>query len=257
VEASYRNATFIPAGAGPDRSGGIFGIFKVSVDPLANRLLADLPRPEFDLLRSHLTIGPFTQGAVLAEVGDEIDQIYFPVSGMISLLTILKEGKAIETATIGRNGVFGASAAFGLHKSKVRAIVQIPMIAVTIAASQLRRVAESSKALQQLCINYNESLLSQARVTAACNALHMIEARFCRWLLQTSEVSGTTTITLTQEFLAEMLGVRRTSVTEVATKLQSAGLISYSRGVINILDPPGLLERSCECFETLQEHNAI
>ena len=130
-------------------------------------------------------------------------------------------------------------------------------IAVTIAASQLRRVAESSKALQQLCINYNESLLSQARVTAACNALHMIEARFCRWLLQTSEVSGTTTITLTQEFLAEMLGVRRTSVTEVATKLQSAGLISYSRGVINILDPSGLLERSCECFETLQEHNAI
>jgi CRP-like cAMP-binding protein len=257
VEASYRNATFIPAGEGPDRSGGIFGIFKVSVDPLANRLLADLPRPEFDLLRSHLTIGPFTHGAVLAEVGDEIDQIYFPVSGMISLLTILKEGKAIETATIGRNGVFGASAAFGLHKSKVRAIVQIPMIAVTIAASQLRRVAESSKALQQLCINYNESLLSQARVTAACNALHMIEARFCRWLLQTSEVSGTTTITLTQEFLAEMLGVRRTSVTEVATKLQSAGLISYSRGVINILDPPGLLERSCECFETLQEHNAI
>jgi CRP-like cAMP-binding protein len=229
----------------------------VSTDPLANRLLADLPRPEFDLLRSHLTIGPFPQGAVLAEVGDEIDQIYFPVSGMISLLTILREGKAIETATIGRNGVFGGAAAFGLDKSRVRAIVQIPMIASTIPASQLRRAAESSKALQQLCIKYNEALLSQARVTAACNALHMIEARFCRWLLQTSEVSGTKTITLTQEFLAEMLGVRRTSVTEVATKLQSAGLISYSRGVINIIDFAGLLERSCECFETLQEQNAI
>ena len=229
----------------------------MSIDPLANRLLAGLPRPEFELFRSQLTIAPFAQGTVLAEVGDEIDQIYFPVSGMISLMIILKEGKAIETATIGRNGVFGASAAFGLHKSKVRAIVQMPMIAVTIAASQLRRAAESSKALQHLCIQYNEALLSQARITAACNALHMIEARFCRWLLQTSQVSGTKTITLTQEFLAEMLGVRRTSVTEVATKLQSAGLISYSRGVINILDFPGLLERSCDCFETLQEQDAI
>jgi len=128
---------------------------------------------------------------------------------------------------------------------------------VTIAASQLRRAADNSKALQQLCIKHNEVLLSQARVTAACNALHMIEARFCRWLLQTSEVSGTKTIMLTQEFLAEMLGVRRTSVTEVATKLQSAGLISYSRGVINVLDLHGLRERSCECFETLQEQEAI
>ena len=229
----------------------------MSIDLLANRLLADLPRSDFDLLRSHLTIGPFTQGTVLAEVGDEIDQVYFPVRGMISLLTILKEGKAIETATIGRDGVFGAVAAFGLYYSKVRAIVQVPLTAVTIAAPHLRRVAETSKALQHLCINYNEVLLSQARITAACNALHMIEARFCRWLLQTSEVSGSKTITLTQEFLAEMLGVRRTSVTEVATKLQSAGLISYSRGVINILDPPGLRERSCECFETLQEQKAI
>jgi CRP-like cAMP-binding protein len=233
------------------------GVSKLSTDPLANRLLAELPRPEFDLLRSHLTIGPFAQGTVLAEVGDEIDQIYFPLSGMISLLTILKEGRAIETATIGRNGVFGASAGLGLHKSRVRAIVQILMVAATITAPHFRRAAESSKALQQLCFKYNEVLLAQARVTAACNALHMIEARFCRWLLQTSEVSATKTITLTQEFLAEMLGVRRTSVTEVATKLQSAGLISYSRGVINILDLSGLRERSCECFETLQEQNAI
>jgi CRP-like cAMP-binding protein len=229
----------------------------VSIDLLANRLLADLPRSDFDLLRSHLTIGPFTQGTVLAEVGDEIDQVYFPLRGMISLLTILKEGKAIETATIGRDGVFGAAAAFGLYYSRVRAIVQVPLTAVTIAAPHLRQAAETSKVLQHLCIGYNEVLLSQARITAACNALHMIEARFCRWLLQTSEVSGSKTISLTQEFLAEMLGVRRTSVTEVATKLQSAGLISYSRGVINILDPPGLRERSCECFETLQEQKAI
>jgi CRP-like cAMP-binding protein len=203
---------------------------KVTNDPLANRLLADLPRSDFDLIRSHLSIGPFARGTVLAESGDEIDQVYFPL--------------------------FGGTAAFGLHKSKVRGILQVPIVAATLSASQLRRVAGNSRVLYNLCIGFNEVLLSQARVTAACNALHMIEARFCRWLLQTSEVSGSRTVTLTQEFLAEMLGVRRTSVTEVATKLQSAGLISYSRGVINILDDVGLREKSCECFETLREQRA-
>jgi CRP-like cAMP-binding protein len=223
----------------------------------ANRLLADLPRVDFDLLSPHLGIEIFAQGAVLAEAGDEIDHACFPNNGMISLLTMLKDGKAIETATIGREGVFGAAAAFGLYRSRVRAIVQLPMTAATVPAPALRRAAESSKAIQLLCMRYNEVLLAQARITAACNALHMIEARFCRWLLQTSYISGSTTVMLTQELLSEMLGVRRTSVTEVASKMQSAGLISYSRGVIHILDIDGLRQRSCECFETLQEQKAI
>ncbi|MEA2881281.1 MAG: hypothetical protein QOH32_500 [Bradyrhizobium sp.] len=223
----------------------------------ANRLLGDLPRADFDLLSSHLTIETFAQGAVLAEAGDEIDHAHFPNNGMISLLTILRDGKAIETGTIGREGVFGATAAFGLHRSRVRAIVQLPMTSALLPAPALRRAAESSKAIRLLCLRYNEVLLAQARITAACNALHMIEARFSRWLLQTSHVSRSSTVPLTQEFLSEMLGVRRTSVTEVASKLQSAGLISYSRGVIQILDAQALRQRSCECFETLQEQKAI
>ncbi|HEU0085295.1 MAG TPA: Crp/Fnr family transcriptional regulator [Bradyrhizobium sp.] len=223
----------------------------------ANRLLGDLPRADFDLLSPHLGLESFAQGAVLAEAGDEIDHAWFPNNGMISLLTMLRDGKAIETATIGRQGVFGAAAAFGLYRTRVRAIVQLPMTAATLPAPALRRAAESSKAIQLLCMRYNEVLLAQARITAACNALHMIEARFCRWLLQTSHISGSTTVTLTQEFLSEMLGVRRTSVTEVASKLQSAGLISYSRGVIHILDMEALRQKSCECFETLQEQKAI
>lgn len=223
----------------------------------ANRLLGALPRADFDLLSSHLTIETFAQGAVLAEAGDEINHAHFPNNGMISLLTILRDGKAIETGTIGREGVFGAAAAFGLHRSRVRAIVQLPMTSALLPAPALRRAAESSKAIKLLCVRYNEVLLAQARITAACNALHMIEARFCRWLLQTSHVSGSNTVPLTQEFLSEMLGVRRTSVTEVASKLQSAGLISYSRGVIQLLDPHALRQRSCECFETLQEQKAI
>jgi CRP-like cAMP-binding protein len=226
-------------------------------DPLANRLLAHLPRAEFDQLRSSISVGPFNQGKILVEVGDEIDQLYFPLSGMISLLTILRDGKAIETSTIGGDGVFGGGAVFGLYRSKVRAIVQVEMVAATIPASAMRRQAASSKAIQLLFLSYNEVLLAQARITAACNALHSIESRFCRWLLQTHEVTGSKQVALTQEFLSEMLGVRRTSVSEVARKLQETGVISYARGVINILDLAGLKERTCECFETLLDEKAL
>lgn len=126
--------------------------------------------------------------------------------------------KAIETATVGREGVVGAMAGLGLYKSLVRAVAQLPIGVSKIPATQFRKVAASSDAIGNLCINYNEVLLSQARVTCACNALHVIEARFCRWLLQTADRAASDTVALTQEFLAEMLGVRRTSVTEVASK---------------------------------------
>jgi len=197
------------------------------------------------------------QGMVLAEPGDEIDRVVFPITGMISLVVIMKDGRAIETATIGRDGVFGASSAFGIYKSKVRALVQIPMVAASMTSAQFRRAAATSKAIHRLCIDSNEVLLTQARVTGACNALHTVEARFCRWLLQTREVSGSDTITLTQEFLSEMLGVRRTSVTEVASKMQGAGIISYARGVIRITDLAALELRSCECLGTLREQEAL
>jgi CRP-like cAMP-binding protein len=229
----------------------------MAADPLANSLLAHLPRADFNFLRPSMSVGQFAQGKILAEVGDEIDQVCFPLSGMISILTILRDGKAIETSTIGKDGVFGAAAAFGLYKSGVRAIVQVGMEAVSIPASMMRRHAEGSKAIQLLCMRYNEILLAQARVTAACNAMHNIESRFCRWLLQTSVVTDSKTISLTQEFLSEMLGVRRTSVTEVAKKIQEAGIISYARGTINILDLDALKQKSCECFETLQDQKAI
>ena len=121
----------------------------------------------------------------------------------------------------------------------------------------MRRHGETSKALRSICIEYNETLLAQARITAACNALHLIEERFCRWLLQTSAVTDSMSVHLTQEFLSEMLGVRRTSVTEVAKKLLDLGIIAYARGVINILDLDALKARSCECFENLREQEAI
>jgi CRP-like cAMP-binding protein len=223
---------------------------------LDNKLLASLPRDHFDRLLPHLSTVSLQQGIVLFEAGDEVDQVYFPHYGMLSLLAVLRDGKAIETATVGREGVVGAMAGLGLYKSLVRVVVQMPVAVSRIAAPHFRTAAAASDPVRNLCIRYNEVLLSQARVTAACNALHAIEARFCRWLLQSGDRAASDTISLTQEFLAEMLGVRRTSVTEVASKVQSTGAIAYSRGVIKILDRPALMRMSCECYETLVDQSA-
>ena len=224
--------------------------------PLDNILLAALPRDHFDRLLPNLSTVVLQQGVVLYESGDEVDQVYFPQYGMLSLLAVLRDGKAIETATVGREGVVGAMAGLGLYKSLVRVVVQLPVACSRIAATHFRTVAATSDPIRNLCIRYNEVLLSQARVTAACNALHSIEARFCRWLLQSADRAAGDTVNLTQELLAEMLGVRRTSVTEVASKVQAAGAITYSRGVIRILDRDALLRMSCECYETLLDQSA-
>jgi CRP-like cAMP-binding protein len=225
--------------------------------PLDNKLLSSLPRDQFDLLAPHLITQSLTQGLVLIEAGNEVDYVYFPNSGMLSLLVVLKDGKAIETATVGCEGVVGAMAGLGLYKSLVRVVVQLPVGVTKISATQFRKAAAASHAIRNLCVQYNEVLLSQARVTAACNAMHVIEARFCRWMLQCADRAGSSTVNLTQEFLAEMLGVRRTSVTEVASKIQITGAINYSRGVINILDRPALEKMSCECYQTLLDQSVV
>src|SRR5205814_1476728 len=203
-----------------------------------NKLRAKSTRRDFETLSEHLTHVSLPQGEIVYEAGDEVAHIYFPSGGMFSLLAVMRDGKAIETATVGREGVVGAMAGLGLYRSLVRVVVQMPIACSKIAASHFRTVAASSDPVRNLCIRYNEVLLSQARVTAACNALHSIEARFCRWLLQSADRAASDRVALTQEFLAEMLGVRRTSVTEVASKVQNAGVITYARGVIKILDRP-------------------
>ena len=213
--------------------------------PLDNKLLASVPRDHFDRLLPHLSTVTYQQRVVLYESGDEVDQVYFPHDGMLSLLAVLREG------------VVGAMAGLGLYKSLVRVVVQMPLACSKIAATHFRTAAAGSDPIRNLCIRYNEVLLSQARVTAACNALHPIEARFCRWLLQSADRAASDTVALKQELLAEMLGVRRTSVTEVASKVQNAGVISYSRGVIKILDRPALMRMSCECYETLINQSAV
>jgi CRP-like cAMP-binding protein len=225
--------------------------------PLDNKLLAALPRNDFDRLLTHLAMISVPRGSVLVEAGAEVDHIYFPHYGMLSLFTVLRDGKAIETASVGREGVVGAMAGLGLCRSMVRVVVQMPTACSKIAVAHFRNAAVASGPIRNLCIHYNEVLLSQARVTAACNALHSIEARFCRWLLQSADRAANDTVPLTQELFAEMLGVRRTSVTEVANKVQSAGAITYSRGVIKILDRAALMRMSCECYRTLMDQSAV
>ena len=222
-----------------------------------NRLLSALPSGQLNLLLPHLTTVTVPQGLVLQESGEEVDHVLFPHDGMLSLLMVMREGKAIETATVGREGVVGAMAGLGLYRSVVRVMVQLPMTMSKISAPQFRKAVTGNDALRNLCLQYNEVLLTQARVTAACNALHPVEARFCRWLLQSADRAGSDIVPLTQELLAEMLGVRRTSVTEVAGRMQSEGLISYSRGVIKVLDRGGLERRSCECYQTLLDQSAM
>jgi CRP-like cAMP-binding protein len=222
--------------------------------PLDNKLLSSLPRDQMELLAPHMMTKQLAQGVMLLEAGEEFDHVYFPHSGMLSLLVVMRDGKALEVATVGREGVVGAMAGLGLYKSSVRVVVQLPMAVTRMAATQFRKAVDSSNAVRDLCIRYNEVLLQQARVTAACNAVHPVESRFCRWLLQSADRAESDTVQLTQEFLAEMLGVRRTSVTEVASHIQKLGAIIYTRGVIRIVDRAALESISCECYQALQGH---
>ncbi len=225
-------------------------------DSLENKLLAALPRKDFDTLKAHLTVIPFVQGSIVYEAGAEVDHVYFPHTGMFSLLAVMRDGKAIETATVGREGVVGAMAGLGLYKSLVRVTVQLPLHASKIAAAPFRRAVAASEAIRDICVRYNEVMLTQARITAACNALHPVEERFCRWLLQSVDRAASETVGLTQELLAEMLGVRRTSVTDVARRMQDKGVITYSRGIITVLDRKALERLSCECYQSLIDQEA-
>lgn len=225
----------------------------ITVGLLANKLLATLPHDDLNLLQGHFTIEPLAQNTSLFNVDDEIKHVSFPLSGMVSLLVVLNNGDAVETATVGREGVVGAMAGLGFHRSHVRAVIQLPGVVARIPALEFKKIAASSKAISTLCVSYNETLLAQARITAACNISHHVEARFCRWLLQSRDRSESDRVPLTQEFLSEMLGVRRTSVTQVAVKMQETGVITYTRGVIQIVDMAKLKKLSCECYETLRD----
>lgn len=220
---------------------------------VSNRILDSLPTAEGALLKPHLKTFAMVQGTLLQEQGDQIGYIYFPLSGMISLLAVMKQGQSVEIATVGREGAVGAMSGFGPSHAFTRGIVRVEGSAARISIAHFQEAMKKSAGLRETIVRYNEGLLAQVQQTAACNALHNLEQRLCRWLLQTQDRAGGDMITLTHEFLSQMLAVRRTTVTLVARGLQTAGAIEYKRGKIRIVDRRKLEKRACECYKVVSQ----
>lgn len=222
--------------------------------PLKNRLLASLSPADFALVSPQLTLVEMDKGRLICEPGDPIETIYFPHDCVISLMTLMENGAAIESATVGREGAYGLQAAIAPRQAMSRAIVQVPGRASRIGAGALAEACKRAPAILTLIDRHNDALFGHAIQSVACNALHSVEARFCRWLLTCRDRIDSDTVSLTQEFLADMLGVQRTTVTAVAGMLQTRGLIRYRRGVVDILDRPGLEAAACECYDTVRQN---
>jgi CRP-like cAMP-binding protein len=220
---------------------------------LSNQLLATLPSSVLALLNSDLEPVSLPQGVVLLEPEDPIERVYFPETGMISLLIVTREGEAVQTSVVGREGALGLQRGLGKRRSFTRATVQIAGRFVSIAAYKLEQASAASAPLRDLIDLYTEVLWAEAQQTTACNAIHDASSRLCRWLLQSARCVGGDHLTLTQDFLSEMLGVRRTTVTLLAQELQRKGAIKYSRGKISILSGSTLEACACECHRIMQD----
>jgi CRP-like cAMP-binding protein len=202
----------------------------------ANRLLAALPASALSLIYPHFTSVPLATGDTVYDVGDRMDRIYFPSSGIASLQMVMNDGRAIDTAMVGRDGAVGAMAAHAPCRAAARCVVRSTITAFTISALEYRRAAASEVALQMLVIHYQDTLLSQTQASAVRYANLSVEQRLAACLLDVSSLLASDSVPLTQDTLAEMLATRRTSISEVGSKLKAAGIIYYSRGGIKILD---------------------
>jgi CRP-like cAMP-binding protein len=218
----------------------------------ANHLLASLPLADFEYLRPNLRSVELVSEFMLARAGDEISRVYFPESGVISLVVSLPEGETIEVAMIGRDGIFGAPAIYKGGVSLNDAMVQLPGTALTLALPHFRKAVEQSRVFRETLARHEQALLIQAQQSAACNAYHSVESRLSGWLLRVHDLFDSDKLPLTQGFLAEMIGVRRNTVSVVAHTLQKAGLIRYRRGRVEIIDLEGLREVSCDCHDTVK-----
>lgn len=217
-----------------------------------NAILAAMPVGVRAALEPELTPEGFGHGRLFYRPGEPIRTAYFPVDGVLSIVTEMADGAAVETATVGRESATGLSAALAPISAHGRTIGQAPGVVLSAPVETLRRLAAESAPLRELFVRVGEVTLSQAQQSVACNILHDVEERFCRWLLTCDDRVKGGRVDLTQEFLAMMLGVQRTTVSQVAAQLQAAGLIRYARGRIEILDRAGLKLRSCECYEVVR-----
>jgi CRP-like cAMP-binding protein len=220
--------------------------------PVANSLLAALPRKDYQRLLAGLEPVTLTFGKVLYEPGQSIRHVYFPNNSLVSLLTLADGHLALEVGMVGAEGMVGTPMSLGIDVSPVRALVQGSGTAMRMTAARFRKALRQSPPLQRALHRYVHLLMVQVTQTAACNRFHVVEARLARWLLMTRDRVRSDQFRLTQQFLAHMLGVRRVGVTTAAGALQRRKLISYSRGIIRILNQKGLEAASCRCYETVR-----
>jgi CRP-like cAMP-binding protein len=221
--------------------------------PRLNRLLARLPSKEYERLRPRLQHVPLALKQILYEARSPIDHAYFPNQGVVSALTVLEDGRAIEVATIGDEGMAGLPLLIGATTTANRVIVQVPGDAFRMAEDVLREEVSRDSPLRRSLILYHTAFLAQVSQAVACNGLHSVHQRCCRWLLMTQDRAHSDVFAMTHEFLAEMLGVRRSTVSEVLEPFQEKGSIRYSRGKCTVLDRKGLMAGACECYRRINE----
>jgi CRP-like cAMP-binding protein len=220
----------------------------------SNRLLAALEQEDFSLLEPHLESVTLSLGQVLYEPGDTIRHIYFPHDAVVSLVNVMEDGSSVEVAVFGREGVMGLLSALATREAFGRYVVQMPGTASRASYERLNEVRNARPRFRQLIAFYGEALLAQTFQTVSCNAVHVVEARCCRWILSMHDRTDQDTLPLTHEFLAAMLGVQRSTVSVVTRTLQTAGLIRQSRGGITVTNRVGLEDAACECYGKIRRH---
>jgi CRP-like cAMP-binding protein len=221
--------------------------------PPGNQLLARLPAGEYERLSPHLHAVQFDFRQVLYEARSPIDYAYFPVRGTASALTVMDDGSSIEVATVGNEGMVGLTVFLGEGSSPNKVIIQVAGDGLRVKADVLKMEAGRDGPLRDVLLRYHNAYLTQVSYSVACNGLHVVQQRCCRWLLMTQDRVDNDRLPLTHEFLAIMLGVRRPTVTEVLRPLQDRKLIQIGRGLIRVVDREGLEAISCECYQRVRE----
>lgn len=219
---------------------------------LENRLLSILPAQEFDFLKPHLETIAFVPGDLLFQAGDKIRYVYFPLNGMVSLLSVTEQGNTVEVSFTGNEGMIGLPVILGQTEMPYQAMVQIASKCCRVEAKCVSDLFKQGGRFQEAALQYVYLMLKQVSQTCICNHFHTIEARLCRWLSVMAERSEENRLPLTQEFLAQMLGVQRTSVGMIAGALQNRGIIKYSRGKIEIKNLDALRGSVCECYHLVK-----
>lgn len=225
----------------------------MGIDKSSNHLLDALPTAEWGRWQSQLELIDLKLGQVLYESGGKMDYVYFPIDSIVSLLFVLENGASAEIAVVGNEGIVGISLFMGGETTPSRAVVQSAGKCIRLDAQTLKNEFKNSLPVMHLLLRYTQALITQMTQTAVCNRHHSLDQQLCRWLLLSMDRLSGSHLVMTQELIANMLGVRREGVTEAAGRLQKAGLISYSRGKIEVLNREGIEARTCECYGVVKK----